>query len=494
MKRIKDGVFSEKSVRSILLFLSIASVVVLLISLIPILWVSFYEHPLWDDYGYSALVRQAILDGGGFLDVLKAAAQQVKESYVTWQGTFSAIFLFSLQPGVFSENLYFLTTFILVISLLFSTYFFVDTFVVVWMKSQRCYGIIVSSLILFCSIQFMPDAFQGFYWYNGAIYYTFFYSVSLIFYALLIRMFFAKSKKGKIALCVVSSLIAIFIGGGNYATCLFVFVVMALLLLAMFYNKSSDKWLYVVIFGVFLVAFAVSVLAPGNSLRSETEEGMNPVEAVFYAIIHAATYIGKWTDLQQVVIFIFLSPIIYRLAEKAKLSFKQPFLVIAVAFLCFASQLTPSLYASSGVGNGRLVDIYYYSYYFLILFSLFYLYGWIGKQKALNVDCKRIATPINGICCLVVLVFLFGVGCAQYGYSDVTSVKTAVLVMDGSASEYEAECERVILEIESGKTHVEDVENVNSLLPAYGFKSYDDDYINADMAEYYGVDYFYLKE
>lgn len=49
---------------------------------------------------------------------------EVKESYLGWQGSYAAIALFAIQPAVFGEQYYFLTTFILISIFIFSTFYF----------------------------------------------------------------------------------------------------------------------------------------------------------------------------------------------------------------------------------------------------------------------------------------------------------------------------------------------------------------------------------
>ena len=87
-------------------FVDIAAVVaagVFLVSLLPILYASFYAHPISDDFNYSKAVHDAVAAGGGFWEVVSASFGTIAKYYRTWQGTFFSIFVFSLQPGAFSE-------------------------------------------------------------------------------------------------------------------------------------------------------------------------------------------------------------------------------------------------------------------------------------------------------------------------------------------------------------------------------------------------------
>ncbi|MCD8026956.1 MAG: hypothetical protein LUF33_08585 [Clostridiales bacterium] len=167
---------------------------VYIISLIPILYVSFFNHPTADDYGFSSLVHNTYINGGNILEIIGSSIQQIINFYFSWQGTFSAIFIFSLQPGVFSQDLYFATTFIMIIALTCSTIFFFDTVIVKWLKSKKSYMIIISILLLTLSIQFIPDKNQAFYWFNGSAYYTLFYSFALVLFSVTIRIILSVKK------------------------------------------------------------------------------------------------------------------------------------------------------------------------------------------------------------------------------------------------------------------------------------------------------------
>lgn len=188
-------------------------------SIIPILIASFCATPYADDFSFFAGVHKTIVAGDGFFDVISSAIQQVIFVYKAWQGTYSAVFLFALQPAAFSEKLYFVTTFILLGFLIGSTFFFIDSLFKV-AKLNRWYGLVISSTLLFISIQFVVNKAEAFYWWNGAIYYTFVYSLMLILLSCLIKMHQSSKLVIKIVLCVVASLLVAIIGGGNYTTVL----------------------------------------------------------------------------------------------------------------------------------------------------------------------------------------------------------------------------------------------------------------------------------
>ena len=400
-----------------------------LVSLIPILYVSFFDHPVADDYGFSALVHHAFLNGEGFFGVIGAVCSEIKNTYFGWQGTFSAVFLFSLMPAAFSPHLYFLTTFLMVGSLTICTAFFYETVFVKWIGCSKSHWIIVSCLTLFASIQFVPNKVEAFYWYNGSVYYTFFYSLALLLAALLIRILFAQSMRRKIILTVLSSLLAVVIGGGNYTTALVTTIVCILVFIMMGINKVSGKRYFLFPLLFLLASFVINMAAPGNAVRAAAwaSRTLSPVKAIGLSLLCGYRYIGQWSALPQVVLFLFLTPLLYRAAQKCRWSFRKPLLVCLLAFCVFCSQITPPMYIEGMPGPGREVDIYYYSYYLLIAFCIFYLCGWVNRKYPESISVEKISNMIHKEFVPVALLFLmlFLSGCYGYKMINMTSVDTA---------------------------------------------------------------------
>ena len=65
-----------------------------LLSLIPLLAISFYNRPAADDYSFGILTVHTWRETGSIWQTILTAFSQVKKTYLDWQGTFSAVFLF----------------------------------------------------------------------------------------------------------------------------------------------------------------------------------------------------------------------------------------------------------------------------------------------------------------------------------------------------------------------------------------------------------------
>ena len=455
----------ELSINRLVRTIAIVLAICLLISIIPLVIVSFYSHPLADDFSFSATVHNAVETNGGFWGIISAAANQVISSYQNWQGTYAAIFIFSMQPGAFSESLYFFTTIIILFALIFSTCYFINTIFKVLHLNRYC-GIIIMCILLLLSIHFVIDKFQAFYWWNGCTYYSLFYSFSLVFFSIVIRLNYC-AKKTRIAYFVFALLLTILIGGGNYSTALISVVIVSLIV--------------------------ISVIAPGNSVRAKTVGGTTPLKAIILSIYYSITCIAEWTGLIQIAAFSVVFVMACFLTKKMNFSFKYPLVVIVLSILVFATQLTPPLYGMNNIGSGRQINIYYYSYHLLITFILFYISGWLNKRNLMSINSKEVKrSHIAGALLLIICVFLCG--CMSYRLHNVSFIDTTISLKNNIPQTYSSEYMDAISEIKSGKHEVHDIQTVPDYFLPLNIKKTPDFWINQAIARYYNVGYITLDD
>lgn len=463
----------------------------LLLSLIPIIISSFYSHPLADDFGFSEKVNHVVKNGGGLFDILSASFQQVKDTYLDWQGTYAAIFVFSLQPAAFSEHIYFLTTFVMLTALIASTLFFVNTIFNILGYDKKI-GIIISFVILLLSIHFVVDKKEAFFWWNGSSYYTLFYSFSLLFFSILIKLYYAEKIIKKVIFLIISLLLAAILGGGNYSTALLTTVILAFVIFLLIKHKKKISLCYVMIFLILITGFVISMIAPGNSVRAANLTGESPVKAIIHSVFYAVVYIAKWTGLAQLASFSVIGFFAYILTKNSKYKFQYPFIVFVLSVLVFATQLTPPLYAMNSVGSGRQVNIYYYSYYIFMSFNIFYIIGWINQKDIVRIRTKNIQKSFS-VCTLLLIIGVFLCGCLNYGLHNITFVDTLLALKNSTPQTYSAEYLDRISQIKNGNTTISDIKTVPDFFSPLCIEEDSDFWINKQIARYYDVDKVTLK-
>ena len=463
----------------------------LLLSLIPIIISSFCSHPLADDFGFSEKVNHVVKNGGGLFDILSASFQQVKDTYLDWQGTYAAIFVFSLQPAAFSEHIYFLTTFVMLTALIASTLFFVNTIFNILGYDKKI-GIIISFVILLLSIHFVVDKKEAFFWWNGSSYYTLFYSFSLLFFSILIKLYYAEKIIKKVIFLIISLLLAAILGGGNYSTALLTTVILAFVIFLLIIHKKKISLCYVMIFLILITGFVISMIAPGNSVRAATLTGESPVKAIIHSVFYAVVYIAKWTGLAQLAGFSVIGFFAYILTKNSKYKFQYPFIVFVLSVLVFATQLTPPLYAMSSVGSERQINIYYYSYYIFMSFNIFYIIGWINQKDIVRIRTKNIQKSFS-VCTLLLIIGVFLCGCLNYGLHNITFVDTLLALKNSTPQTYSAEYLDRISQIKNGNTTISDIKTVPDFFSPLCIEEDSDFWINKQIARYYDVDKVTLK-
>ena len=173
--------FSRKAV-------AILSVALLAASLYPLFHIALYNHPFYDDLGYSLLTHPAWRETGSVFSVVAAAWRNTVGIRQTWQGWYTAAFISAMQPGVFGEGLYPAATFLLLGAFLLALGFFLWQIIGKLFRAGRPSFWICFSGLAFLMVQFVPNAAEAFFWFNSGAIYTLMYALSLVAAGLWIRL------------------------------------------------------------------------------------------------------------------------------------------------------------------------------------------------------------------------------------------------------------------------------------------------------------------
>lgn len=363
--------------------------ILFLLSVIPLYLVGGYAHPSVDDYYYGTETVKVWNETHSLASVVKCSFDEMINTYHIWQGNFSAIFLMRLQPGIFGEQYYFIAPLILLSTyIIFSIFFFYTALKKIFRTDGHVAGI-VGICLTFVSMQLCMTPSDSFYWYNGAIYYTFFYSLMLLLFTLLIRLRTAKPA-GTIILTIISSVLAFLIGGSNYATALFMCIILALAAGAAIYFVALRKntvirpyhmAAYIVIAIAAMAGLFISMAAPGNALRQESVGGSTGIVKTFiYTFAFGGYSIAKVLNAPCLIFFVCMLPVFYRIAKRSGFSYRYPLLVAVFTFGLYCSMGTPVFYAQGLRMPYRMMNIIFFAAYPLIAFNLIYFLGWVGNR------------------------------------------------------------------------------------------------------------------
>lgn len=482
----------------------ICLIAVLIISLIPLLWIAFYNHSCADDFSYGAMTRHAWIETHNIIEVFKAMLERVKESYLTWQGTYSAIGLFALQPAVWGEQYYFLSTYILLAFFLLGNFLFFRALIGIVYKNKNVADIL-SCTVSILSIQLLPSPVQGFFWWNGSSFYVVFHSIMLIQVALFIKIFHSGS--GNLKQYLVGMFLGVFLAGGNYISALLTAELTFLFFMAcLFYKKNLIKGMGSIA-AVTMIGFLINVTAPGNAVRQSNFTSMPPLKAILYSFHEAYNYMSTWTSPFLIIALVFLFPFIFRLYKDLEIKkIKIPLsIILGVLFSLFASSFTPTLYAYGSAGPGRVQNIRFFLWILLIIITEIVVVHYIivllkkafGDSNFNNIfeiiAYKQILT--FGITIAFCVCFFASNFILVGNKNFLTSVSAARSLYNGEAKEYDNIANQRRMLLESDLNEVE--------LNAYSTKPYvlffddiqldENDWRNKAVANFYQKEKVYLK-
>ncbi len=427
-----------------------------LLSLLPLYVLGLKAHPSVDDYYYGVETAQIWRETHDFGAVVKESWRLMLDSYQTWQGNYAAIFLMRLQPGIFGESAYFITPLILITSFAAAVLCFFYIAFRKLLRAGKPAALAMASAIGFCALQFTYQPSDSFYWFNGGIYYTFFFSVSLFLYSLIILTILAERKRARIAAAVLALPLAFFIGGGNYSTALCSAVLLGCLTALLFWKKQRSAVPVCVITAVLIAALLLSVMAPGNAVRqSVAGPGSGVVKALIYSFAYGGYSLANGLNVPVLLMWLALMPALYKLASKTHFRFRYPLFVLLFTFGIYSSQGTALFYAQGLRMPPRMSNIIYFNAYLFIAFNLTYILGWVHRRFAggrFAALCESLTDKPKKYTRFALLLFLaFAAGCI--GLTEVTekesggaafslqplSVSASYSLVTGEASRYDAE-------------------------------------------------------
>ena len=401
----------------------IAVVLFVGICLLPLLLIGKYNHPCADDYGYGYEAHVAWRSTHSLIEAIKAAANTAKNTYYTWQGTFVSIFLMGLTPAVFGEEYYCIVPYIMLGILSLSILYLSKVLVKDVLKGTMANSIIISVILLLMIIQGIYTPASAFFWYNAAVHYTFMQAVMFFMIALAIKTVNTEQIVVRSCICLLSALCAFIVSGGNYLNALIGIVLLVSLICTLFVcyiwckKKQGVKNIYgrtyFLLFPlvVYIVGFAINVIAPGNEVRGSYFVDTPAIIAILRSFGSGFQYCIEWMSLFTFVLLILALPAAWKITDNTKFRFRMPWLVILFSFCLFSASFTSSHYGLGEAGLPRTFNNCKMLYHLLLMINEVYLIGWLkiklkaSKKEMLN----RITISHWLVFYLVVSIMLCGV-------------------------------------------------------------------------------------
>lgn len=484
--------------------------ILFILSLIPILLLSGYNFPCADDFSASDTAYWAWKNTGSLLEVLKAAWENVVYNYREWSGVFASVFWTSLQPGIFGEQYYGITTWITVILFIVSVVYFFHVILQKYLKADLYETGIISILFLFTIFQCMPSGLEGLYWHAGVVNYTWAFCFLLFFMSLILSLYpetKVGKKTGKMGLAVI---MAVLVGGGNFITALQGVLWGGFVLGIFFYDKSMKKKKEAVAvlkrlssiilpYVFLLVSFAASVAAPGNKVRMGTSAGFSPIKAVLLSFYYALEEpIESWLSWPIIILWLLAIPYMMKIIKRVDFSFTWFPFVFFLGFGLVAAGFTPSLYAQGGMEAGRLHNTVFFIWMTVAYLVTIYFLGWYFSVKKIREEENKQSKKKELVYVSALLIFFLFASVLACLADERTYIGMNAFssITSGEARRYEMENEiRIELLLTSEKEEV--------VLPGFSvspelllfqeISSDPEEWLNTVMAKYYGKDSVWIE-
>lgn len=413
-----------------------------LISLLPILYCSFFDYATGDDLWEGAAAHRVLVNNGTAKDFLTAVFKMVKTDYLGWEGNWSSIILWCLEPSIWGEKVYCITPWVALTSLCGGTFYFLDYYLKKYLACDRVFLLIVFFLISFFSIQYMPYPRSGIFWYTGMINYVVPYGLCLASFVWMDKYIIGGKKK----YLFFTSLIFAYLGGSGYIPVVLAFEGVVLILLGQLFSVRKQKRFFWLIMPLVLLmaGFIISAISPGNAARGG-ENYYFGLGKIFTTIIESIKqgFLGGINWFITVRPLFLTAPALMITAwekidiTKTKIKFRFPVFVIWLLFLVSCSVYAPGIYAQSEVSGG-VPDSIYFTFLLMYVLEIIYLTCWIKKivmERGNGGIREEQAEKLRGV------VFLGGVlFCIVFGrhlIGNMTSYICIDFIRSGQLSDFE---------------------------------------------------------
>ena len=471
--------------------------------LVPLFWIAHYNFFNADDFIFAKNATEVWEESHSVIKVFLAQMSYTKSIYSSWQGTYFSTWFYSSMIGIFGKNAYYMSTYLSLGSfVLAGAILYLYIFLKI-MRTDIFSAGIVTACCLSLQILLTPVPCEAFFWFCGAMVYTFVYALALLLITILIALYYTDKLWKVIVLEIQAVFLTIAVGGSNYVTGLTMLTIYGLGTLWVIYKKHSRRWIYLGNTFLYLVAFLMNVLAPGNQIRQDYSgvESMSAIGAILRSFKEAAAFIVTYTWLPCVILGVMFIPLFIKMVKKSKYRYPLPVLVSILSFGVFAAQFTPTLYALGILGAGRVLNLYRQNFYVLLFGNELYWIGWFVRvwgERHETVEKVREKEPFN----LLLPGWCFGGALLCYslmfwGGNTVTSVSAIKALRTGEAQQYYQEWQER-LEI------LEDDTVQEAYLKPFTVKPYllffediisgKDNWVNVGMADMFGKTAVYLDE
>lgn len=425
----------EKKIRNTALI----SVLILILSLLPIIALSGVNRATGDDYGYAIHTRAAWTATHSLIEVGRAVCRTVREFYGGWQGTWFSIALFSLQPEVFHDDAYVIVAVLMLFLWIGSTFCLFRQILCREMGLDGWSCLLVTAWFMLVGIEFIPSTRSSIFWFNGCAHYMIPFAMCQMLTAWLLRYRAEYKKRTFAGIFVFMALL----GGANYQAALFALIVAGYTLIGT-WIITKDKRIFTLCIPMTaeLIGLVVSMMSPGNTSRAGEEFGFSigkAVKTIGCSFLYGITDIGGYIEerplaLVGMILLFAIFFMIFRLQREA-FRLRYPIWFVLMLFCLYSAMQSPAIYADVSVSGG-VPNMNYQVFLLTAAGILMIAAGKLAdrsRQKRGNVSEGQVLRTIGVPCLLLCVVLAFF---CRGNVKESTSYESLVYMTSGQAGDY----------------------------------------------------------
>lgn len=458
---------------------------IIVILMIPIFVVAFFNHPSADDFSYSFLTYEALQNNGNIFNLILSAIQTSIHFFKSWQGLYTSAFLLALQPAIFGEKFYALTTFIIIGTLLIGFTFLNKSIYKHILKTNNKKYILASLIIVFFLIETIPSPLEGLYWFNGSINYLFFFSLLLIEISILINYFYTQKKIN----IIFSIILVILISGGNHIVAFACILINIIFFLLTLIKKKTILSMLPVLLSI--IFFIINITSPGTAIRaSNFTHEKSILNTMYQTILMSFNYIKFWFNIPTILLIVSIIILHHNELKNIKINIKQIIILTIISYTLLASMMCIPYYAMGNFGAPRIINTFYFSFVlvFILLLCTIYSYivdNFIKKQIIIKDTVLNIT--------LIIIIIYIGI----IGTNQSTSIQALEELTNGTLINYDIEInERLKLYLNPSVKNVllKKINSKSKLVFLIDLEKDPNDWKNRAVRDYYKKTSVYINE
>jgi len=375
-----------------------------ILTLIPFLILSFFNHPATDDYYFS------------YYSKLYTTMESPFWMYNNVGGRYFANTILCFNPVYFNcAYLFKILPILLLIFFCFSLYTFISSVIIEATRSKK---IALTGLISSLFLYQLPDSCSAFYWMPGAISYQLSISLNLLGFTFLIQ--FHNTKK-VIQLLFATFFIISSLGCNEITVIQTLIILYFIVLYSVLVLKKINNTLILIL--IIATGFsALEMLAPGNAIRAKAI----PVTHEFiYSVIHSITtstgFLLKWLPII-LICGLFCVETMYKKIDsvKNKSLFINPIVALGLLFSLLFFGFFPGFWINKNILPDRAINTLYFFFIIATIYLLVCTLNYLDKKHQFVI---QITTSSKNILGSIIFISMFANTPIYNAYRDLLTGK-----------------------------------------------------------------------